>query len=444
MELPKEFCHAMEALLGEEAEAFFESYKEPYRRGLRRNPLKCGEEDLKKSLPFPLTPTPFSPLSFYFQEGEEKVGRLPAHHGGLFYVQEPSACSAVTVLDPQPGEKVLDLCAAPGGKSTQIGGQLMGQGLLWSNEIVKNRAQILLSNVERLGVRNAVVSSCHPQRLCQGLQGFFDRVLVDAPCSGEGMFRRDPEGISQWSPEGVVACAQRQRAILDSAALAVREGGILVYSTCTFSMEENERTVEAFLKAHPEFELVPIQVSFGRPGIGGLPVRRIFPMDGGEGHFVAKFRRKGENPNRGGNFTQFLPRREEDEVRNLYEELFTDPWPGRAARFGERYYLLPAELPDLSGLGVLRAGVELAQRKGKRLEPSHGVFQSRRKEECRETLDLPWDSPALAAFLRGEEIDCSGKGYTALCGGGIPMGFGKASGGRLKNRYPKGLRNLGT
>ena len=287
MELPAAFLQAMERLLGTEYPAFLQSYQQPPRRGLRRNPLKCGQPQLEAALPFALEPTAFSPLSYAFAAGEEGVGRLPAHHAGLFYVQEPSACSAVTVLDPQPGEKVLDLCAAPGGKSTQIAGLLAGEGLLWSNEIVKSRAQALLSNVERLGVPNAVVSSCHPQRLCQSLQGFFDKVLVDAPCSGEGMFRRDPAAVAQWSPESPAACAQRQRAILDSAALAVREGGVLVYSTCTFSREENEDNVRWFLSAHPEFALLPIEAGFGRPGVGDLPVRRIYPMDGGEGHFVA-------------------------------------------------------------------------------------------------------------------------------------------------------------
>ena len=442
MELPKAFENAMKSLLGEEYEEFLKSYEVPARRGLRRNPLKCSEEQLLQSLPFSLEPTPFSPLSFYFESGEEKMGYLPAHHAGLFYIQEPSACSAVTALDPQLGETVLDLCAAPGGKSTQIAGLLQGQGLLWSNEIVKNRAQVLLSNTERLGVRNGVVSSCHPQRLCEALQGFFDRVLVDAPCSGEGMFRRDPEAVAQWSPESVPACAQRQRAILDSAALAVKEGGVLVYSTCTFSKEENEDNVEWFLGAHPEFEMVPLDLPFGRPGIHGLPVRRIYPMDGGEGHFVAKFRRVGENSCRAGAFGQFLSGKEEEEARNLFQELFSCEFPGNAARFGERLYLLPNGLPELDRLGVLRAGVELAQRKGRRWEPSHGVFQSARKEECRQVLDLPWDAPELSAFLRGEEIDCDGKGYTALCAGCVPTGFGKASGGRLKNHYPKGLRNL--
>ena len=288
MELPAAFQRAMEALLGEEYPAYLACLEQPPRRGLRRNPLKCSQPQLEAALPFALEPTPFSPLSFSFEAGEEKVGRLPAHHAGLFYVQEPSACSAVTVLAPQPGEKVLDLCAAPGGKSTQIAGLLAGEGLLWSNEIVKSRAQVLLSNVERLGVANVVVSSCHPQRLCESLQGFFDKVLVDAPCSGEGMFRRDPAAIAQWTPESPAACAQRQRAILDSAALAVREGGVLVYSTCTFSREENEDNVRWFLSAHPEFALVPIEAGFGRPGLGEPASAAHLPHGRGRGPFCGQ------------------------------------------------------------------------------------------------------------------------------------------------------------
>ena len=256
------------------------------------------------------------------------------------------------------------------------------------------------------------------------------------------MFRRDPAAIAQWSPESPAACAQRQRAILDSAALTVREGGVLVYSTCTFSQEENEDNVRWFLSVHPEFALVPIEAGFGRPGLENLPVRRIYPMDGGEGHFVAKFQRVGESSCKARPFTAYLSRREEGEFQGLFEELFTCPWPGNAARFGDRVVLLPRGLPELSGLGVLRAGVELCHQKGKRWEPSHAVFQSARREDCRQTLDLPWDAPELLAFLRGEELDCEGKGYTAVCAGGVPTGFGKASGGRLKNHYPKGLRLL--
>lgn len=442
MELPQAFLKRMKAMLGEEFQDFLVCYERPHFRGVRLNPLKCGWDILEKSLPCRLSPTPFSLLCRY-ADGLDRPGALPAHHAGMFYSQEPSASSAVTALDPQPGEKILDLCAAPGGKSTQIAGLLMGQGLLWANEIVRSRANILLSNLERMGAENAVVSSCHPQKLCEALRGCFDRVLVDAPCSGEGMFRREPAAALEWTPESPGACAQRQRAILDSAALAVREGGVLVYSTCTFSMEENEETAKAFLQSHPEFEQISIKAGFGRPALDGSLGRRIFPMDGGEGHFVAKFRRIGRNPCTEGNFSGFLTGTEEKAAKELYGSLFSDSCPSRLARFGNKFLLLPEELPALSGLGVLRAGVELGESRGKRIEPSHGLFMSRKKEDCRRAMDFAPDSPQLAAFLRGEEIDCPETGYTAVCVNGVVTGFGKASGGRLKNRYPKGLRNNG-
>ncbi len=445
MELPKAFCLRMKELLGEEAEAFFHCLEQPSFRGVRLNPLKCGFDTLAQSVSYRLSPSPFSPLCFYAQ-GEERPGSMSAHHAGMFYSQEPSASSAVTALDPQPGERVLDLCAAPGGKSTQIAGLLGGEGLLWSNEIVKSRARILLSNLERMGTKNAVVSSCHPQRLCQALAGYFHRVLVDAPCSGEGMFRRDPAALREWTPESPAACAQRQRAILDSAAQAVREGGILVYSTCTFSREENEETARAFLNAHPEFEPDPIPAEFGRPDLEGHRwARRIFPMDGGEGHFVARFRRVGaveqQGPKTKKELSGSLGKDLAKAARELYKSLFTDECPSRMAQAGEKLLLLPDPLPELSGLGVLRAGVELGELRGRRIEPSHGLFISRSGKACRRVLDFSPEDPALLAFLRGEEIDCGETGYTAVCVNGVTTGFGKASGGRLKNRYPKGLRN---
>lgn len=440
MELPEKFQKRMKELLGGEYEAFLSCFDRPAFRGARLNPIKCDFETLQKSVPYQLSPTAFSPLCFYVQ-GEEKPGALPAHHAGMFYSQEPSASSAVTALGPLPGERVLDLCAAPGGKSGQIAALLGGRGLLWANEFVKNRASALLSNLERLGVSNAVVSSCHPEKLREGLRGWFDRVLVDAPCSGEGLFRREPAAALEWTAEAPAACAQRQLAILDSAALAVREGGVLLYSTCTFSVEENEGVVSAFLKAHPEFEPEPILESFGRPALNGSPGRRIFPMDGGEGHFMAKFRRTGENPETVKDFSQFLSKKEREGAKELYSGLFNGPCPELLGKAGDKLLLLPEGLPELSGLGVLRAGVELGELRNGRLEPAHGLFMSRKREACLRALELSPEDPALLAFLRGEEIDCGEKGYTAVCVNGVVTGFGKASGGRLKNRYPKGLRN---
>ncbi|WP_418544779.1 RsmB/NOP family class I SAM-dependent RNA methyltransferase, partial [Hominenteromicrobium sp.] len=247
MELPAAFEKRMQDMLGAEYTAFRASYNEPHKRGIRLNTVKCTKEQLERVLPFTLVQTPFSPLSFYAPT-DTKMAALPLYHAGAFYSQEPSASSAVTLLAPEPGDKVLDLCAAPGGKSTQIAALTGDTGLLWSNEVVRNRAAILSSNLERMGVRNTVVSSVYPEMLAEKLGGYFDKVLVDAPCSGEGMFRRDPVAVQEWSPEHVETCAVRQLAILSSAAQCVREGGILVYSTCTFSTEENEGVVQKFLE----------------------------------------------------------------------------------------------------------------------------------------------------------------------------------------------------
>ncbi len=441
MELPQDFLNRMKVQLGPEYPEFLEGYEQPAYRGVRLNPLKCGENVLRASLPFGLTASPFSPWSFYadYQEG---FGPLPAHHGGMFYAQEPSASAAVTALDPRPGERVLDLCAAPGGKATQIAGMLEGTGLLWANEAVRSRTSALLSNIERLGVTNAVVSNCHPQTLCSALQGFFHRVLVDAPCSGEGMFRRHPQAIGQWSLEATASCAARQSAILDSAAQAVAADGVLVYSTCTFAPEENEGVVERFLETHPEFIAEPITAAFGRPDLNGGLARRIYPMDGGEGHFIARFRRTKENDGMSGEFTGFLAGALEKTAQKFYKELFTDSCPDRLIQAGRALLLAPPDLPALNGLGVLRAGVELAYMRPGRLEPAHGAFMSRTGAVCREPLELSLEQPALRSFLRGEELECSGKGYRAVCVNGVTLGFGKASQGKLKNHYPKGLRNL--
>lgn len=432
MKLPEEFLKRMRQSLGEEFPAFLASYEDRPIKGVRLNPLKADLSILQKAFPV-LTPSKFSPLSYAVEV--EKLGDMPLHSAGAFYSQEPSAASAVTVLDPKPGDKVLDLCAAPGGKSTQIAALLNGEGLLWSNEIVRSRANILLSNIERMGVRNAVVSSCHPEQLCGALAGFFNKVLVDAPCSGEGMFRKNAEAVTEWSPEHVRACAQRQEAILHSAAGAVAQGGILVYSTCTFSTEENEAVCQSFLESHPEFSLAEPEVLFGRKVGGGL---RILPMDGGEGHFVARFVRNDTNATYPAPFA--YPSNSHPEGEALYRQLFFGEPFGPVFLQKDKLLLLPLGLPQLKGLSVLRAGVELGALRNGRIEPSHALFASQKAENCRNLLNLSQNDSRLLKYLHGEEIPCEEKGYTAVAVESVVLGFGKASGGVLKNRYPKGLR----
>ncbi len=457
MQLPEKFCERMQRLLGTAYTAFIEGYDLPARRGVRVNTLKSDADTVVSSFDTALENTPFAKNSFYL-DAPHKAGADPLFHAGAYYMQEPSASSAVTVLAPQKGDKVLDMCAAPGGKSTQIAAALQGTGLLWCNEYVRARARILEQNIERCGVRNAVVSNAAPADLASRLHGFFDRVLVDAPCSGEGMFRKEPDALSGWSEDAIKMCAARQRDILYNAAQTVRAGGVLVYSTCTFAPEENECTVAWFLENCDDFEPLPIDVTFGREGFPFEKVapfdetvtagrydkracRRIFLSDGGEGHFIAAFRRKAVT---NGNVNLFAyPKNDPNEkaAKALYADLFTDEMYGLPMTVGDTVRLLPHGLPDIKGCGVLAAGVAFAEVKKGRLEPHHGAFAAAKEKHCRRVARFEKDAPDLYAFLHGEEIAFDGEnGYTAVSVAGAVCGFGKVSGGRLKNRYPKGLR----
>lgn len=435
------FLNKIKALLGDEFDAFLKFYNEDNFRGLRVNTLKCSADKLKKLVDFQLENTPFCKEGFYLPADVKSIGNNPLHHCGAFYVQEPSATSAVTMLSVEKGDKVLDLCAAPGGKSTQIASALDRTGLLWSNEIVKNRSMILLSNIERMGVPNAVVSNCHPDVLCNKLYGYFDKVLVDAPCSGEGMFRKNSEAQTQWSQEHVESCAARQLQILNSAKHALKENGVMVYSTCTFSREENEGVIEKFLAENPDFVLEDSGVTFGRPAMDYA--RRIFPMDGGEGHFAARLRKT----SMGGCCPSYIPKKDKipKEVTEFYSNTFVNsPLGENIQMIGDKAYAFPQELPDMKGLSVVRAGVLLGEMKRNRFEPHHSAFMAVKKEDCKNVADFSVNSPEIKAFLHGEEIkvDSSIKGYTAVCVEGMTTGFGKVSNGNLKNKYPKGLRTL--
>lgn len=439
-----DFLLRMKSLLGEEYDSFVRCCDEPHFRGLRVNTLKCTSDELKDALGFPLEPTPFCPDGYYIPEDVQGLGNHPLHHAGAFYIQEPSASSAVAMLGVQPGDMVLDLCAAPGGKSTQIGAKLGGRGLLWSNEIVRSRANILLSNIERMGIANAVVSSAHPDLLCSALSGQFDRVLVDAPCSGEGMFRRQPEARDEWSVEHVKSCAERQLNILSSAKHALKPGGVLVYSTCTFSQEENEGVVTRFLSENPEFTLEDAGVGFGRPTMEYA--RRIFPMDGGEGHFAARLRKQGDS--RQNSFEEKYITAD-SKLTEFYDSLFLDrPFGDRIETINNKIIILPKNYnpswSSVKNLNILRAGVVLGEIVRNRIEPHHSAFMAAKPGQCVRNVELSADSAEIRAFLHGEEIAVSPelKGYAAVCVNGMTTGFGKASNGRLKNKYPKGLRTL--
>lgn len=439
-----DFFIRMKSLLGEEFDSFLKFYEGENFRGLRVNTLKCSAEKLKAALDFPLEPTPFCKEGFYIPPGAAGLGNSPLHHCGAFYIQEPSATSAVEMLGVSRGDFVLDLCAAPGGKSTQIGAKLDGTGLLWSNEIVKNRANILLSNIERMGISNAVVSNAHPDTLCSTLSGFFDKILVDAPCSGEGMFRKNSEAENEWSVSHVKSCAERQLNILNSAKHALKSGGVMVYSTCTFSQEENEGVITRFLDENPDFILEDSGVDFGRPAL--KYARRIFPMDGGEGHFAARLKKQGTCFQ---NSEKENKRTADSKILDFYDSLFYNrPFGENIEVINNKILILPKnfDLPlnTLKPLKILRAGVVLGEIVKNRIEPHHSAFTSVKPEMCKSTADFTADSAEIKAFLHGVEIAVPEnlRGYTAVCVEGMTTGFGKASNGRLKNKYPKGLRTL--
>lgn len=340
----------------------------------------------------------------------------------------------VALLQPQPGERVCDLCAAPGGKTTQIAGRMDGRGFLLCNEINPKRAKILSRNIERLGVPNALVTNEHPQALAQRYPGYFDRVLVDAPCSGEGMFRKEEAAVTDWSPETVEMCARRQAEILRSGACLVRPGGRLVYSTCTFASQENEEVITHFLQENPDFSAVTVDAPwFTKSGDGCF---RLWPHKlRGEGHFAAVLQRAGdktdsfEKPQ-----TAALPK----PWQSFADSMEISLPEGKAVLFGQSLYWAPAEMPDIRGVKVLRPGLELGEIKKDRFEPAHALALW--LKTAKTVQDMPAESREIKAYLHGETLPSSEKGWCLVTVDGYGIGWGKGDGIVLKNHYPKGLR----
>ncbi len=464
IKLPEAFCQRMQELLGEEAEDFFSSYGKEREYGLRYNPLKFisreeFEEKQEKELGCRLSPVPWCAEGYYYQS-QDRPGRHPWHEAGAFYIQEPSAMSAVELLDVKPGQRICDLCAAPGGKTSQIAGKMQGQGLLVSNEFYANRAKILAQNMERMGIANAVAFNEPTGHLAKTFPGFFDRILVDAPCSGEGMFRKEPESVKEWSAENVALCAKRQQEILCHAAEMLKPGGILVYSTCTFAPEENEQNICWFLRSNPEFTLEEAEIG----EVGELAkTYRLWPHKmRGEGHFLARMRKAGTAENAGVDCREKSVKKRKDKRRdtnnkdmarledavsgfrkfqeetlriNLEEKL-----AGRYVLFSEQLYRLPEETPDLAGFKVVRAGLHLGTCKKNRFEPSHALALYLRPEEAKQRVSLAEGEPLK--YLHGETVSCGSgqKGWTLVCVDGLSLGWGKAQRQIVKNHYPKGLR----
>lgn len=406
--------------------------------------------------PFSLSPVPWAENGYYYEKTDQP-GKHPYHEAGVYYIQEPSAMAPVPMLQVKPGDRVLDLCAAPGGKSTQIAAALMGEGLLVCNEINPQRAKILSENIERMAVCNACVTNETPERLSEFFPEYFDKILVDAPCSGEGMFRKNEDACGEWSPENVEMCAARQDGILDEAAKMLRQGGRLVYSTCTFAEAEDEGSVERFMGRHPQFRL--------------LEMKRLWPHKiKGEGHFMAVLVKdketeeahksmpvhgteKGVTMKEIDGLAEFMRDAVSDEEalnemvsgkavlnkailgRSCSEDAF------RLLKFGDNVYLMPEEMPSVRGLKVLRTGLHVGVLKKNRFEPAHALALAINPSRVRHVLNLDSADPRVMQYLNGQTFPAEGgKGWYLICVDGFGIGWGKLAGGMMKNHYPKGLR----
>lgn len=515
--LPEAFQERMRLQLGTEYEAFLAGLEGERHRALRVNPLKGGlsagesRERFLPLSPWELEPVPWEENGYYYESkdrfhskiavrplpagavtevyyAQEGPGRHPYHEAGVYYIQEPSAMAPVAFLGVRPGERVLDLCAAPGGKSTQIAGRMQGKGLLVSNEINPARAKILSENVERLGIRNCLVVNESPEHLAELFPDYFDRILVDAPCSGEGMFRKNENAGEEWSPENVERCAGRQDAILDSAVAMLRPGGRLVYSTCTFAPEEDEGSASRLIRRHPEMGIldpaeclsggdrteeiaeregkdIPASWGFapGRPDWIEDPVPdlertlRLWPHRlRGEGHYVAVLQKDG-GQNAGEvrslyGMQRGIPEKDCREYLEFAEDTLTEKPGGIYLRFGDQLYLAPEGLPALQGLHVLRPGLHLGTLKKNRFEPSHALALALNPEEVRYSCavcgpdrqgEKQADLPTAAAYLGGQTFSAQGeKGWYLITVDGYSLGWGKLAGGIMKNHYPRGLRKM--
>lgn len=423
--LPGGFLAQIERLLPkEEFSAFLNSYLSPHTRAARRRPADKGAEP---------GDIPWEPLAFSIPH-ESEMGAHPLHEAGQYYLQEPSAMVPARVLSPRPGDTVLDLCAAPGGKATQLAAMMRGKGTLVCNEPHPKRAKVLSANVERMGITNACVTSCLPEKVSEIWQNHFDKILVDAPCSGEGMFRKNPDARAEWTPDAPARCAERQRHILHHAAKMLAPGGRMVYSTCTFNDVENEGVILDFLAEHPEFSLVP----FSLPGLPSADegMLRLWPhKTRGEGHFAALLKKDGAAKAASSCPLAPLPPMAAEAMAALRDIAASAPAPN--ALFKGVYTAAPANPPPLSGVPVMRLGLHLGYFKGNLFMPDHAL-----------ALALPFDrqfsvtEAEARLFQHGEVLPCPDalSGFAAPTLDGIQLGFGKAACGQLKNHYPKGLR----
>ncbi len=455
--LPERFKERMKKLLGAEYPAFEDALetKKPV-RGMRVNTIKADPEEVKRDFPLPITEISYSSDGFILHS-DNAVGTLPEHHSGMIYMQDPGAMASLCAIDIPRGAWVIDLCAAPGGKSGQAAAKIGEEGFLLANEFVPKRAKITVGNFERLGIKNAMVTSLDTAELPKLFREYFDFVIADVPCSGEGMFRKSDESLTEWSEENVALCAKRQAEILENAAPLVKSGGYIIYSTCTYSVEENEAVVDGFIKNHPNFVIVPVKeelkratkdgiVFEGATAKGLIECRRFYPhIRDGEGQFTALLQKQSAPE---GSKVLYkdrakpLSKADAATVKEFFDKNMSRAPSILPKTVGENAVLIPHGVP-VPPISVFSAGVLLGEIRKGILTPSHQFF-SAYGEDFKIKIDLSCDPERCSAYLAGEEISAEGvseSGWCVLLYRGAVLGGGKISGGRIKNHYPKGLRN---
>lgn len=455
MRLPEKFKTRMEILLKDEWQELLRAWEGPAYQGLRVNTLKIGAQTFQAKAPFSLEPVPWAPEGFYIS-GQERPAKHPYYQAGLFYLQEPSAMAPVVCLGIEPGDRVLDLCAAPGGKSTQIAARLKGRGMLVSNDNSPERVKTLVWNLEHWGAENVVVTNEEPGRLCDYFRHYFNKILVDAPCSGEGMFRKDERAVKSWEEYSSKNCSVMQKDILGQAAAMLCQGGKILYSTCTFSPEENEEIIAEFLDKYPEFTVEELPQDYGwAPGrpdwLGGqeakkdelYKVRRLWPHKiNGEGHFMALLKKNGAEKNameKNDNSVDILYVSDEKipELLAFSEENLTESLKGPFYLQQNYVYQYPAGLPDLKGLRVPRPGWFVGINRNNRFEPSQALAMGLKRSAAIRSISFALGDPEVERYLKRETLMVGGeKGWTLVCLEDFPLGWGKQTGDYIKNYYP--------
>ena len=449
MNLPIEFIENMKKLLNEEYSEYEKSFDDNRLYGLRVNTLKMSIDDFISKKLFNIQNVDWCKEGFYY-DGEERPSKHPYYHAGIYYLQEPSAMSSASIIDICEGDKVLDICAAPGGKSTQIGARLNNTGILVSNDISTSRIKALVKNIEIFGIKNAIVTNESPKKLVSKFKNYFDKIIIDAPCSGEGMFRKEPDIIKSWGKSMTKFCIEQQADILENASYMLKSGGSILYSTCTFSPEENEKTINDFLNKNSDFELINIAENYGFDS--GKPetvengreelkyCARLFPHKiKGEGHFLALLKHKGDKKQLE---SVFIEEKSDDDKRIKFFYEFCDKYlntkfDGIFKVYGTYLYILPKGVPILKGLRVARSGWLLGEFKKDRFEPSQSFAMGLKKDDIKISIDLELSDTNVIRYLKGEtiEVECDKEGWCCILVDGNPLGWGKIKNKRVKNKY---------